>query len=71
MVVHQYGASLRPESPHYADQAPLFVERRLKPVLRDRDEIRRFLEAEYHPGEAWTAVGGDPHQRLAEAEALW
>lgn len=70
--IHQYGASLRPDSPHYSDQAPLFVDRRLKPLLRDRTEIRAFLEAEYHPGEAWTPVGmGSPTERLADAEALW
>jgi acyl-homoserine-lactone acylase len=70
--IHQYGASLRPESPHYSDQAPLFVARKLKPVLRTREEIRAFLEAEYHPGERWTpSAAGSPEERLAEAEALW
>jgi acyl-homoserine-lactone acylase len=70
--VHQYGASNRPGSPHYADQAELFVARRLKPLLRDPAEIRRFLEAEYHPGEAWAPdPPADVSARLAEAEALW
>jgi penicillin amidase/acyl-homoserine-lactone acylase len=49
--VNVYGASNRPESPHYADQAPLFVRRELKPVWREEDEIRRHLEREYSPGQ--------------------
>jgi acyl-homoserine-lactone acylase len=46
-----YGASNRPESPHYADQAPLFVKRELKPVWRSEAEIRQHLEREYSPGQ--------------------
>ena len=50
--VHQFGtATSRPDSPHYADQAPLFAARRLKPVWLDEAEIRRNLEREYRPGE--------------------
>lgn len=29
--IHQYGSSSRPEDVHYSDQAPLFVERQLRP----------------------------------------
>jgi acyl-homoserine-lactone acylase len=47
----QYGTSNRPESPHYADQAPLFVKRQLKPVWRTREELRAHLEREYAPGQ--------------------
>lgn len=50
--IHQYGsATARPESPHYADQAPLFTERQLKPVWMDEADIRTHLEREYRPGE--------------------
>lgn len=52
LSIHQYGsATLDPSSPHYADQAPLFVEPRLKPVWMDEAEIRAHLEREYRPGE--------------------
>jgi len=50
--IHQYGAATsRPASPHYADQAPLFVRHELKPAWRAPEEIREHLEREYHPGE--------------------
>jgi acyl-homoserine-lactone acylase len=50
--IHNYGSATgRPESKHYADQAPLFVERKLKPVWRTKEEIRAHLEREYTPGE--------------------
>ena len=43
--IHQYGsATSRPDSPHYADQAPLFAQRRLKPVWLDEADIRAHLE---------------------------
>jgi penicillin amidase/acyl-homoserine-lactone acylase len=47
--IHQYGNCNRPKSPHYADQAPLFVERKLKPAWRKESEIRANLEREYSP----------------------
>jgi len=50
--IHQYGsATLDETSPHYADQVPLFVERRMKPVWLDEADIRAHLEREYRPGE--------------------
>jgi len=50
--IHQYGsATLDDTSPHYADQVPLFVERRMKPVWLDEADIRAHLEREYRPGE--------------------
>ncbi len=51
-AVHQYGSSSRPDSKHFADQAPLFARHELRPVWRSLDEIRANLEAEYHPGDA-------------------
>jgi penicillin amidase/acyl-homoserine-lactone acylase len=50
--VHQYGsATSRPDSPHYADQVPLFVKRETKPVWMDEEDVRANLEREYRPGE--------------------
>jgi acyl-homoserine-lactone acylase len=49
--IHQYGNVNRPASPHYADQAPLFIRHELKKVLRTREEIKAHLESEYIPGE--------------------
>jgi len=52
MSVHQFGAAtLHEDSPHYADQAPLMVNRQLKPVWFDEADIRQHLEREYVPGE--------------------
>ena len=50
--IHQYGsATLDETSPHYADQAKLFVKREMKPVWLDEADIRANLESEYRPGE--------------------
>ncbi len=50
--LHQFGsATLDESSPHYADQAPLFAARQLKPVWMDEAEIRAHLERAYRPGE--------------------
>jgi acyl-homoserine-lactone acylase len=42
-------ASTRPASPHYADQAPLFVEKRLKPVLFDPQALLATNPRRYRP----------------------
>lgn len=49
--VQPYGASNRPGSPHYADQAPLFVTRTLKQTWRDPEQLAQHTERSYHPGE--------------------
>jgi penicillin amidase/acyl-homoserine-lactone acylase len=50
--IHQYGsATLDEKSPHYADQARLFVKREMKPVWLDEADIRANLESEYSPGD--------------------
>jgi penicillin amidase/acyl-homoserine-lactone acylase len=48
--VHQYGsATLDERSPHYADQAPLFAARQLKPVWIEEADVRAHLERAYRP----------------------
>jgi acyl-homoserine-lactone acylase len=50
--IHQFGSATRDAaSPHYADQAPLFAERRLKDVWLDEADIRAHLERAYRPGQ--------------------
>jgi acyl-homoserine lactone acylase PvdQ len=49
--IQPFGNINRKKSPHYSDQAPLFVKRQLRPGLRKEKEIRRRLESEYHPGD--------------------
>lgn len=50
--IHQFGAASTDEnSPHYADQAPLFAEEKTRPTLLDEKAIREHLEKEYRPGE--------------------
>jgi acyl-homoserine-lactone acylase len=42
-------ATTRPESPHYADQAPLFAQHRLKPVWFDAADLAGHVERRYRP----------------------
>jgi len=49
--IHQFGsATLDASSPHYADQTPLFVKMRTKPVLFTEDELKGHIEEDYRPG---------------------
>ncbi|HEY5339147.1 MAG TPA: penicillin acylase family protein, partial [Rhizomicrobium sp.] len=50
--IHQFGsATLDQNSPHYADQSPLFVAMRTKPVLFTRAELVGHIEEDYRPGD--------------------
>lgn len=50
--IHQYGAAASDrESPHYADQAPLFASEQMRPTLYYEKDIRANLALEYRPGE--------------------
>jgi penicillin amidase/acyl-homoserine-lactone acylase len=50
--IHQFGsATLDSHSPHYADQTPLFVAMKTKPVLFTRAQLAGHIEADYRPGE--------------------
>jgi len=44
------GQSNDPDSPHFADQAPLYVEHRFKDVAYYREDVERRAEERYRPG---------------------
>jgi acyl-homoserine-lactone acylase len=46
-----YGNSMRPESPHYDDQAEMFARGLMKPVFFRMVDILANLEETYRPGE--------------------
>ncbi|HEY2463321.1 MAG TPA: acylase [Steroidobacteraceae bacterium] len=49
--INQFGsATLDPTSPHYADQTPLFVAMKTKPVLFTQSQLAGNAEADYQPG---------------------
>jgi penicillin amidase/acyl-homoserine-lactone acylase len=49
--IHQFGsATLDRNSPHYADQAPLFVAMQTKAVLFTQAQLAGHVEADYRPG---------------------
>ncbi|MEI9985289.1 MAG: acylase [Aliidongia sp.] len=50
--IHQFGsATLDSTSPHYADQTPLFVAMKTKPVLFTQAQLAGHVQADYKPGE--------------------
>ena len=49
--INVYGASNRPESPHYADQMERFVARKLKPMTLDKKTVLQNAKRVYHPGD--------------------
>jgi acyl-homoserine-lactone acylase len=46
-----YGASSRPDSPHFDDQVPLFLGQKTKHMTMDREEIFKNAKRIYHPGD--------------------
>lgn len=47
--IHQYGSSLRDNSPHYSDQAALFVKRQLKDSYFREEDLAKNTESSYQP----------------------
>ena len=59
--IHQFGsATLDRNSPHYADQSPLFVAMKTKPVLFTDAQLAGRVEVDYRPGDRQRVVPGDP-----------
>ena len=56
--VHQYGsATSNPGHPHYADQALLFAEGKLKPTWFGSEDLDNHTKARYRPGELdWASL---------------
>jgi len=51
-AIHQYGAAtMRPDSDHYDDQAPLFAQKEMRTSRFTEKAIREHLSREYKPGE--------------------
>lgn len=50
--IHQFGsATLDANSPHYADQTPLFVAMKTKPVRFTEQQLKGHVKVDYRPGE--------------------
>lgn len=51
--VHQFGsATLDPSSPHYADQTPMFVQMKTKPVWFTEQQLAGHVRSDYSPGDS-------------------
>lgn len=48
-TVNCYGASSRPDSPHFADQMEMFVHQKTKPMTLDKTQVYREAKRIYHP----------------------
>jgi acyl-homoserine-lactone acylase len=49
--INCFGASNRPESPHYADQMELFLQLKTKPMTLDKIQVLQEAVRKYHPGD--------------------
>lgn len=49
-TVNTYGASSHPDNPHFADQVPLFLAQKTKPMYLDKQKVMAQAERIYSPG---------------------
>ncbi len=47
--VNTFGASMRPDSPHFKDQMEMFQKQQLKPMTLDKAAVLKKAERVYHP----------------------
>ncbi|MFT7036037.1 MAG: acyl-homoserine-lactone acylase [Cyclobacteriaceae bacterium] len=47
--VNAYGASAKSESPHYTDQMQMYVDRELKTMTLNKEEVMKSAKKIYHP----------------------
>lgn len=47
--VNTFGASMRPDSPHFKDQMGMFLAQQTKPMTLDKKEVLRTAKRVYHP----------------------
>jgi acyl-homoserine-lactone acylase len=50
-TVNTYGASAHSDSPHFADQVPLFLAQKTKPMYLDKQTVMARALRIYSPGE--------------------
>ena len=48
-TINAFGASNRPDSPHYNDQMELWSQQKTKPMTLDKSEVYKSAERVYHP----------------------
>jgi acyl-homoserine-lactone acylase len=49
--INTFGASNKPNSPHYKDQMQMFLNHQTKPMTLDKNEVLKKAEKVYHPGD--------------------
>jgi acyl-homoserine-lactone acylase len=49
--VNAYGASAKPDSPHFTDQMELYTQQKVKKMTLDKETILKEAKRVYHPGE--------------------
>ncbi|MDE3254314.1 MAG: penicillin acylase family protein, partial [Bacteroidota bacterium] len=47
--INTYGASSKPNSPHYTDQMEMYTHQRTKPMTLNKEEVYKNAERIYHP----------------------